>query len=81
MLDNVGMRGRALPDVLRDLAWASRARRSDSTVTGLTWRDGNLDVTARGEDSPFLTEDRIVVPRPSGPGAKVWSIGPARDRR
>lgn len=74
-LDAMDLEGRRAAVVLKDIAWAARARRADANIEAFHWEGGLFAVEARGEASPFVQSDQPVrrSQRPVRAGVWLWS--------
>ena len=60
-------------EMLEDLAWASRARRSDVPLEGFHWRPAGFGVEVRGAEArPFADAAVVRAARPLRPGIWLW---------
>lgn len=80
-LDEMGLRGRALSDVLADFAWAGSAKAPDMRIGAVHWDRGLMTVEVRGDGAPFVRLDRPVrkADKPASGGVTVWTVAPSND--
>lgn len=79
MLDGLGLRGRSLDAVLRDLAWAASAKAPDAHILSVRWEHGLMAFEVKGDATPFTLADRPMR-KAEGPvhsGITLWGVGPA----
>jgi hypothetical protein len=77
-VDNPGV---YVGEVLKDLAWASRARRPDVPLEGFHWRPAGFGAEVRGAEArPFSDTAVVRAARPLRPGIWLWikARGPAQ---
>jgi hypothetical protein len=64
--------------VLRDLAWVTRARTPEARIVAVHWEQGLLAIEARGKAPPVSAIDREIVrsDKPLPSGLWLWGVGP-----